>query len=82
MLTRLGLTPVYVHVCSQTVHIRRGREHTRTGNRSESGFESLREAPLNLSISHSQMVNLQRASEISTRSLASSLCPCPLASFD
>jgi len=35
--------------CSQTVCIQRGIEHTHTGNWSESGFGSLRGAPLNVS---------------------------------
>jgi len=35
--------------CLQTVYIQRGREHTGTGNWSESGFGSLRGAPLNIS---------------------------------
>ena len=34
---------------SQTVNIQRGHEHTRTGNSSESGFGSLRRAPLDIS---------------------------------
>ena len=34
---------------SQTVHIQRGHEHTRTGNSSESGLGSLWGAPLNIS---------------------------------
>jgi len=34
---------------SQTVYIQRGHEHTRTGNWSESGFGTLRGAPLNIS---------------------------------
>ena len=34
---------------SQTVYMQRGHEHTRIGNWSESGFGSLRGAPLNIS---------------------------------
>jgi len=34
---------------TQTVYIQRGHGHTRTGNWSESGFGSLRRAPLNIS---------------------------------
>jgi len=37
------------HLDSQTVNIQRAHEHTRTGNWSESGFESLRGAPLDIS---------------------------------
>jgi len=34
---------------SQTVYMQRGHKHTRTGSLSESGFGSLRGAPLNIS---------------------------------
>jgi len=40
---------VYSHRYSQTVYIQRAHEQTRTGNWSESGFGSLRGAPLNIS---------------------------------
>jgi len=35
--------------CTQTIYMQRGHEHTRTWNWSESGFGSLRGAPLNIS---------------------------------
>jgi len=47
--TRTDVPGAHTATHTQTVHIQKETEHTRTGNWSESGFGSLRGAPLNIS---------------------------------